>query len=185
MASRGVNKVILVGNLGQDPDTKYMPSGGAVTNISVATSDQWKDKNTGQPQERTEWHRVVFFNRLAEIAGEYLRKGSKVYIEGSLRTRKWQGQDGQDRYTTEIVAGEMQMLDSRGGGDGGYGGGQGGYGAQGSQQNYGAPAAAAAAAGGFNQPQGQPQQPQQPPQQPQQPQPPAGGFDSFDDDIPF
>ena len=185
MASRGVNKVILVGNLGQDPDTKYMPSGGAVTNISVATSDQWKDKNTGQPQERTEWHRVVFFNRLAEIAGEYLRKGSKVYIEGSLRTRKWQGQDGQDRYTTEIVAGEMQMLDSRGGGDGGYGGGQGGYGAQGGQQNYGAPAAAAAAAGGFNQPQGQPQQPQQPPQQSQQPQPPAGGFDSFDDDIPF
>ncbi len=186
MASRGVNKVILVGNLGQDPDTKYMPSGGAVTNISVATSDQWKDKNTGQPQERTEWHRVVFFNRLAEIAGEYLRKGSKVYIEGSLRTRKWQGQDGQDRYTTEIVAGEMQMLDSRGG-EGGYGGGQGqgGYGQGGGQQNYGAPAAAAAAAGGFNQPQGQPQQPQQPPQQPQQPQPPAGGFDSFDDDIPF
>ncbi len=196
MASRGVNKVILVGNLGQDPETKYMPSGGAVTNVSVATSDQWKDKNTGQPQERTEWHRVVFFNRLAEIAGEYLRKGSKVYIEGSLRTRKWQGQDGQDRYTTEIVASEMQMLDSRGGEGGGnygqdnYGGGQNFGGGQqnygGGQPNYGAPAAAAgAAAGGFNQPQGQPNQQQAPQQPPAQPQPPAGGFDSFDDDIPF
>ena len=115
MASRGVNKVILIGNLGRDPETRYMPSGGAITNISVATSETWKDKQTGEQQERTEWHRVVFFNRLAEIAGEYLKKGSKVYIEGSLRTRKWQGQDGQDRYTTEIVANEMQMLDSRGG----------------------------------------------------------------------
>lgn len=114
MASRGVNKVILVGNLGNDPESKYMPSGGAVTNISIATSESWKDKNTGQQQERTEWHRVVFFNRLAEIAGEYLRKGSKVYIEGSLRTRKWQAQDGSDRYSTEVVANEMQMLDSRG-----------------------------------------------------------------------
>lgn len=120
MASRGVNKVILVGNMGQDPEMKYMPSGGAVTNISIATSESWKDKNTGQQQERTEWHRVVFFNRLAEIAGEYLRKGSKVYLEGSLRTRKWQGQDGNDRYTTEIVASEMQMLDSRGDGAGGF-----------------------------------------------------------------
>lgn len=120
MASRGVNKVILVGNMGQDPEMKYMPSGGAVTNISIATSESWKDKNTGQQQERTEWHRVVFFNRLAEIAGEYLRKGSKVYIEGSLRTRKWQGQDGNDRYTTEIVASEMQMLDSRGDGAGNF-----------------------------------------------------------------
>ena len=115
MASRGVNKVILIGNLGKDPETRYMPSGGAVTNITLATSETWKDKQTGEQQERTEWHRVVFFNRLAEIAGEYLKKGSKVYIEGSLRTRKWQGQDGQDRYTTEIVANEMQMLDSRGG----------------------------------------------------------------------
>lgn len=112
--ARGINKVILIGNVGQDPEVKYMPSGGAVTNISVATSESWKDKNTGQPQERTEWHRVVFFNRLGEIAGEYLRKGSKVYIEGSLRTRKWQAQDGTDRYTTEIVANEMQMLDGRG-----------------------------------------------------------------------
>ena len=111
--ARGINKVILVGNLGQDPEVKYMPSGNAVTNITVATSESWKDKTTGQPQERTEWHRVVFFNRLAEIAGEYLRKGSKVYVEGSLRTRKWQDQSGQDRYTTEIVASEMQMLESR------------------------------------------------------------------------
>ena len=113
--SRGVNKVILVGNCGQDPETRVIPSTGAsVTNLSVATSESWKDKVTGDQQERTEWHRVVFFNRLAEIAGEYVRKGSKLYIEGSLRTRKWQGQDGQDRYTTEIVGSEMQMLDSRG-----------------------------------------------------------------------
>ncbi|MET0066551.1 MAG: single-stranded DNA-binding protein [Candidatus Thiodiazotropha sp.] len=113
--ARGINKVILIGNLGKDPETRYMPSGGAVTNVTLATSETWKDKNSGEQQERTEWHRVVFFNRLGEIAGEYLRKGSKVYVEGSLRTRKWQGQDGQDRYTTEIVASEMQMLDSRGG----------------------------------------------------------------------
>jgi len=114
MSSRGVNKVILVGNLGKDPETRYMPSGGAVTNITVATSETWKDKQSGQQQERTEWHRIVFFNRLAEIAGEYLRKGSKVYLEGSLRTRKWQDKNtGADRYTTEIVANEMQMLDSR------------------------------------------------------------------------
>lgn len=117
--ARGINKVIIVGNLGNDPETRYMPSGGAVTNITVATSETWKDKQTGEPQERTEWHRIVFFNRLAEIAGEYLRKGSKVYIEGSLRTRKWQDQSGADRYTTEIVANEMQMLDSRGGASGG------------------------------------------------------------------
>ena len=114
--ARGINKVILIGNLGADPETRYMPSGGAVTNLRLATSESWKDKNTGEQQERTEWHRVVFFNRLAEIAAEYLRKGSKVYVEGSLRTRKWQGQDGQDRYTTEIVANEMQMLDGRTGG---------------------------------------------------------------------
>mgnify|MGYP000695832086 CR=1 FL=1 len=112
--SRGINKVIIIGNLGQEPETRYLPSGGAVTNISVATSEAWKDKNTGQQQERTEWHRIVFFNRLAEIAGEYLKKGAKVYVEGSLRTRKWQDQTGVDRYTTEIVANEMQMLDSRG-----------------------------------------------------------------------
>jgi len=111
--ARGINKVILVGNLGGDPETRYLPSGGAVTNINIATSESWKDKQTGQQQERTEWHRVVFFNRLAEIAGEYLKKGSKVYVEGSLRTRQWE-KDGVKRYTTEIVGGEMQMLDSRG-----------------------------------------------------------------------
>ena len=116
MASRGINKVILIGNLGQDPEVRYMPNGGAVCNITVATSETWKDKNTGEQQERTEWHRVVMFRRLAEIAGEYLRKGSKVYLEGKLQTRKWQDQQGNDRYTTEIVADEMQMLDSRGGG---------------------------------------------------------------------
>jgi single-strand DNA-binding protein len=113
MAKRGINKVIILGNLGQDPETKYMPNGNAVTNVSIATSESWKDKTTGQEQDRTEWHRAVFFNRLAEIAGEYLRKGSKVYIEGSLRTRKWQDQSGNDRYTTEIVVSDMQMLDGK------------------------------------------------------------------------
>lgn len=123
MASRGINKVILVGNLGADPENRTSQTGNAITNISVATSESWKDKSTGQQQERTEWHRVVFFNRLAEIAAEYLRKGSKVYVEGSLRTRKWQDQNGQDRYTTEVVGNEMQMLDSRGMGGDPYGGG--------------------------------------------------------------
>jgi len=117
--ARGINKVILIGNLGKDPEVKYMSNGEAVANITVATSESWKDKSTGEQVDKTEWHRVVFFRRLAEIAGEYLKKGSKVYIEGKLQTRKWQGQDGQDRYTTEIVANEMQMLDSRGGGGGG------------------------------------------------------------------
>jgi single-strand DNA-binding protein len=112
--ARGINKVILVGNLGTNPEIRNMPSGGAVTNISVATADSWKDKNTGQQQDRTEWHKVVFFNRLAEIAGEYLKKGSKVYIEGALRTRSWEDKDGTKRYTTEIIASEMQMLDSKG-----------------------------------------------------------------------
>ncbi len=155
MASRGVNKVILIGNLGKDPETRYMPSGGAVTNATVATSETWKDKNTGEQQERTEWHRVVFFNKLGEIAGEYLRKGSKVYIEGSLRTRKWQDNSGQDRYTTEIVASEMQMLDSRGGG---------GSGDFASQSGQSRPAQKAPA--------------------PQQAAP-AMPDDSFEDDIPF
>lgn len=113
MAARGINKVILIGNLGADPDMRYMPSGGAVANLSVATNDSWKDK-TGEMQDRTEWHRVVLFNRLGEIAGEYLRKGSKIYIEGSIRTRKWEDKNGQDRYTTEIIGNELQMLDSRG-----------------------------------------------------------------------
>lgn len=114
--ARGINKVILVGNLGADPETRYMPSGSAVTNIRVATSESWKDKQTGDQQERTEWHNVAMFNRLAEISAEYLRKGSQVYIEGKLRTRKWQDKQGNDRYTTEIVANEMQMLGGRGGG---------------------------------------------------------------------
>tara|TARA_Y100001972_G_scaffold39461_2_gene48829 strand:- start:4415 stop:4864 length:450 start_codon:yes stop_codon:yes gene_type:complete len=149
-----------------------MPSGGAVTNVTLATSESWKDKQTGQPQERTEWHRVVFFNRLAEIAGEYLKKGSKVYVEGSLRTRKWQDQSGQDRYTTEIVAAEMQMLDSRGGGSmgGGYGDDSYNQAPAPQQQRRQAP----------------PQAQQRPaPQQAPAAQPPAGGFDDFDDDIPF
>jgi len=113
--ARGINKVILVGNLGADPETRYTASGSAITNIRIATTEAWKDKTSGEQQERTEWHRVVFFNRLAEIAGEYLRKGSQVYVEGTLRTRKWQDQGGQDRYTTEVVANEMQMLGGRGG----------------------------------------------------------------------
>jgi single-strand DNA-binding protein len=112
--ARGINKVIIVGNLGVDPETRYMPSGGAVTNLRVATSESWKDKNTGEQQERTEWHRVAMFGRLAEIAAEYLRKGSQVYLEGSLRTRKWQDKEGNDRYSTEIIANEMQMLGGRG-----------------------------------------------------------------------
>jgi single-strand DNA-binding protein len=182
--ARGINKVIIIGNIGQDPEVKYMPSGGAVTNVSIATSETWKDKATGQPQERTEWHRVVFFNRLGEIAGEYLKKGSKVYVEGSLRTRKWQAQDGTDRYTTEIVASEMQMLDGRGDNQNGVGHGGGNYnqdqqyggapqggGAPAPQQNR--PAQAAAAAGGFAAAPAH--------SAPQQP----AGFDSFDDDIPF
>jgi single-strand DNA-binding protein len=111
--ARGINKVILVGNLGRDPETRYMPSGGAVTNVSIATSKGWKDRDSGEQKERTEWHRIVFFNKLAEIAGEYLKRGSKVYIEGELRTRDWE-KDGQKHYTTEVVASEMQMLDSRG-----------------------------------------------------------------------
>ena len=114
--ARGINKVILIGNLGADPETRAMPSGMTVANIRVATSENWKDKQSGENKERTEWHNVAMFGRLGEIAGEYLKKGSKVYIEGSLRTRKWQDKQGQDRYTTEIIANEMQMLDSRGGG---------------------------------------------------------------------
>jgi len=114
--ARGVNKVILIGNLGQDPEVKYMPNGNAVANITVATSESWKDKNTGEQVDKTEWHRVVFFRRLAEIVGEYLKKGSKIYIEGKLQTRKWQDKNGADHWTTEVIANEMQMLDSRGGG---------------------------------------------------------------------
>lgn len=125
--ARGVNKVILVGNLGKDPEVRYMPNGGAVANVTVATSEQWKDKQTGEQKERTEWHNVVFYQRLAEIVGEYLKKGSQIYVEGSLRTRKWQDKNGNDRYTTEIIASEMQMLGGRGGsgGSASFGGGSG------------------------------------------------------------
>ena len=114
--ARGINKVILVGNLGKDPETRYMPSGSAVTNLTLATSESWKDKQTGENQERTEWHKVAMFGKLAEIAAEYLRKGSQVYVEGKLRTRKWQDKEGKDRWTTEIVADEMHMLGGKGGG---------------------------------------------------------------------
>lgn len=154
-----VNKVILIGNLGRDPETRYMPDGGAITNISIATTDTWKDKQ-GEKQEKTEWHRVAFFGRLAEIAGEYLKKGSQVYVEGRLQTRKWQDKDGNDKYTTEIVADRMQMLGSRQGMGGGAsepppdrGGGEGGASAR--------PAGKPAAKGG------------------------GGKFDDFEDDIPF
>lgn len=119
MASRGINKVILIGNLGVDPEVRYSPSGVAVANVRIATSESWRDKQSGETNERTEWHRLVFFGKLAEVAGEYLRKGSKIYVEGRLQTRKWQGQDGQDRYTTEIVCNDMQMLDGRGDAGGG------------------------------------------------------------------
>ncbi len=158
--ARGINKVILVGNLGNDPEVRYANNGAAIANISVATSESWKDKNTGEQVDKTEWHRVVMFNRLGEIAGEYLRKGSKVYIEGKLQTRKWQDQSGQDKYTTEIVANEMQMLDSRGD-NAGQGGGY-----QTRQQS--APAAPAQQSGG---------------QQQSAPQPAPAN--DFDDDIPF
>jgi len=127
--ARGVNKVILVGNLGKDPETRYMPSGSAVTNLTLATSESWKDKQTGDQQERTEWHKIAMFGRLAEVAAEYLRKGSQVYIEGKLRTRKWQDKEGKDRWTTEIVADEMQMLGSKGGGGASAGAGATGAGA--------------------------------------------------------
>ena len=138
--ARGVNKVILIGNLGKDPEVRYMPSGNAVANVAVATTDSWKDKQTGEKQERTEWHNLVFYNRLAEIVGEYLKKGSQVYVEGSLRTRKWQDKNGNDRYTTEIIANEMQMLGSRGG--------SANFSGESAAAPAAAPAPAAAAAGG-------------------------------------
>ena len=138
--ARGVNKVILIGNLGKDPEVRYMPNGNAVANITLATSESWKDKTSGEQQEKTEWHRVVMFRRLGEIAGEYLKKGSKVYIEGKLQTRKWQDSSGNDRYTTEIVANEMQMLDSRGG--------SANFSSESKSAPAMAPAPAAAAAGG-------------------------------------
>ena len=143
--ARGINKAILIGNLGKDPETRYGASGNAVTNVTVATNESWKDRQSGEMQERTEWHRVVFFGRLAEIAAEYLRKGSTVYVEGRIQTRKWQGQDGQDRYTTEIVASEMQMLGGRGGSGGAMPGDSGDHGkAPSASQSAPAPAAPAA-----------------------------------------
>ncbi len=203
MATRGVNKVILVGNLGQDPEVRYLPNGGAVANITIATSESWRDKATGEQREKTEWHRVSLFGKLAEVAGEYLRKGSQVYVEGQLQTRKWQDQQGQDRYTTEIVvqgySGVMQML---GGRQGGQQGGQGGYGQQGGQGNYGgqanqgqggqqswgqpqqpnmAPPSQAPQQGGYNQAPAPQSAPQKPVSQPTYNEPPM----DFDDDIPF
>lgn len=185
--ARGVNKVILIGNLGQDPEVRFLPSGAPVANLRLATTDTWTDKQSGQRQERTEWHTLVMFNKLAEIGQQYLKKGSKIYVEGRLQTRKWQGQDGQDRYSTEIVVNDMQMLDSRGGGDMQQGGYQGG---QQPQQ------------GGGQQPSQQPPQ-QRPAAAAQQGNPPPqgggqqgsrggsygapdpGNFDDFDDEIPF
>jgi single-strand DNA-binding protein len=142
MASRGVNKVILLGNLGNDPEVRYTPNGSAVATVSLATSESWRDKQSGELQERTEWHRIVFFNRLAEIVGEYLHKGSKIYVEGGLRTRKWTDKTGVERYTTEIIADEMHMLDSR------SGGGQGGSGYTNRQHGGGSTPHAAPAGGG-------------------------------------
>ncbi|OBU09729.1 single-stranded DNA-binding protein [Morganella psychrotolerans] len=175
MASRGVNKVILIGNLGQDPEVRYMPNGGAVTNITLATSESWRDKQTNEMKEKTEWHRVVIFGKLAEIAGEYLKKGSQVYIEGSLQTRKWQDQSGQERYTTEVVVnigGSMQMLGGRnsGGGDNASQGGSWGQPQQPQQSQQ--------FSGGGSAPR---QQAQQQPAAPQSNEPPM----DFDDDIPF
>jgi single-strand DNA-binding protein len=163
MAARGINKVILVGNLGSDPETRFFPDGGAITNVNIATGETWKDKQTGEQKERTEWHRVVFRDRgnykLGQIAGEYLKKGSKVYVEGSLQTRKWQDKEGQDRYTTEIIVSEMQMLDSRGAGQ------------EGGERNFDkAPSRAPRQDSGRAIPDNAP---------------PPGDYGNFDDDIPF
>ena len=170
-----INKVILIGNLGRDPEVRYTPNGAAVCNVSVATTRNWKDKNSGDKVEETEWHRVVFYDRLAEIAGEYLKKGRSVYVEGRLKTRKWQDKDGKDNYTTEIVAEQMQLLGGRdgvGGGGGGYGGGQ----AQGGDD-------------GFSQASEPAARPARPAARPAPAPAPAAksstGFDDMDDDIPF
>ncbi|MDR9439344.1 MAG: single-stranded DNA-binding protein [Halomonas sp.] len=182
--ARGVNKVILIGNLGQDPEVRFTPSGTAVANLNLATTDTWMDKQSGQRQERTEWHRIVLFNKTAEIAQQYLKKGSKVYIEGRLQTRKWQDQNGQDKYSTEIVANDMQMLDSRGGDVGGQ---QGGRSQQGGQ--YGGQPQQSGQQQGGNVGGGQPQRPAPQPAPPQQGSnygaPDPGSFDDFDDEIPF
>ncbi|BES69882.1 single-stranded DNA-binding protein [Marinobacter nanhaiticus D15-8W] len=176
--ARGVNKVILIGNLGNDPETRYTPNGNAVTNLNLATDESYKDRQTGQMVPKTEWHRVVMFGKIAEVAGQYLRKGSKVYIEGKLQTRKWQGQDGQDRYTTEIVVdinGQMQMLDSRGAGGDNAGMNQGAPSRPQQQPAYGNQGQGGGSSGGYSQPPAQNQG--------------GGGMpepvDDFDDDIPF
>ena len=168
--ARGVNKVILIGNLGADPETRAMPSGTTVANLRVATSESWRDKQTGEQQERTEWHRVALFGRLAEVAGEYLRKGSQVYIEGSLRTRKWQDKQGNDRYSTEIVGNDLQMLGGRGGGAGGASGGGGmppggPGGGGGGREHFGEDTGGGGSGGGAGRG--------------------SGGGEEFDDDIPF
>ena len=172
--ARGVNKVILVGNLGKDPEVRYTPSGSAVANVTIATSDQWKDKQTGEQQERTEWHRVVFFNRLAEVVGEYVKKGQQIYVEGRIQTRKWQDQSGQDRWSTEIVANEMQMLGGRGGGAGAGSGFDQGMDQSAAPQQRPAPSAPPAQGQGG----GQQNAPANAPAQ-------GGAYDDFDDDIPF
>jgi single-strand DNA-binding protein len=172
-----VNKVILVGNLGADPEVRYLPSGDAVANIRLATTDRYKDKTSGEMKEATEWHRVSFFGRLAEIVNEYVKKGSSIYIEGRIRTRKWQAQDGTDRYSTEIVAEQMQMLGGRGGATGGGGGDEGGYSREPSERSGGGGGRAASgggasrggSGGGASRPSA----------------PAGGGFDEMDDDIPF
>ena len=166
-----INKVILVGNLGRDPETRYMPEGGAVTNVSIATTDTWKDKTSGEKKEATEWHRVVFFNRLAEIAGEYLKKGSQVYVEGRLRTRKWQDKEGLDKYTTEIVCDTMQMLGGRQGMGGAAGSGAGEGGGRGAERGEPAESRGGASTEGRAAPAGAKK--------------PAGKFDDMEDDIPF
>lgn len=165
-----LNKVTLIGNLGADPEVRYMPTGGAVTTIRLATTFRWKDKQSGERRDSTEWHRVVFFNRLAEIAGEYLKKGSQVYVEGRLQTRKWQGQDGQDRYTTEIIADELHMLGNRSGGTGDF---HNESSANSPASSY-ASASTATAKPAYNQQSGTPPMPPAPPT-----------YDDFDDDIPF
>ena len=182
-----VNKVILVGNLGADPETRYMPSGDAVTNIRLATTDRYKDKQSGEFKEATEWHRIAFFGKLAEIAGQYLRKGSSVYIEGRIRTRKWQDQSGQDKYSTEIVADQMQMLGARQGGGGG--GGQGGYGGGGGGGGYSRESQGGSGGAGYGGGRGQGgggaggSGGQQGGQRRQQQS--SNGFEDMDDDIPF
>ncbi len=173
-----VNKVILVGNLGRDPETRYAPSGGAICNVSIATTRNWKDRATGEKREETEWHRVVFYDRLAEIAGEYLKKGRPVYVEGRLKTRKWQDKEGQDKYTTEIIAEEMQLLGSREGGGGGGGGGgfgdEGGYSREPAAGGAGAGGGGGAGAGGAG---GRAPA--------RKPAAAPADFDNMDDDIPF